>query len=293
MTQTIILSCPPNTPESDAALSYCLKQARQHPDITCVFFVGYGIAHAFEQCNNNVSEWKNLCAEHQIPLYCCAHSIDQLTAPGTPYDNSTQHTKEIQLKEPFQTAGLGVLVEACINSSTIISFPSRNMLYTPNGSIPHTVNTDAENTNTKTINNTDTTSLNTTVIKQKTRKSIVCHLHSHDIMCHVTMSALFNIALMLLVFEQKVTIHLQGNKSKTGREDSTQKIDANCWITHNASTLVSLKDMGINSITLDKHLTPQLATPLRSLDLRVMTPTDISTNIQTPTHDDENKNIYL
>ena len=293
MTQTIILSCAPNTPESDAALSYCLKQALQHPNITCVFFVGHGVAHAFEQRNNSVNEWQNLCAEHQIPLYCCAHSIDQLTAPSTPHDSITPHTKEIQLKEPFQTAGLGILVEACVNSSTVISFPSQNMPYTPNGLIPHTVNADTKTTNNKTINNTDTTSPNTSVVKQKISKSIVFHLHSHDIMCHVTMSALFNIALMLLVFEQKVTIHLQDNKSKTGKEDGTQKINANRWIRHNASALANLKDMGMSSIILGEHLTSQLVTPLQNLDLCVVTSTNISTNTQTPTHNDENKNIYI
>lgn len=286
MTQTILLSCPPNTTESSAALNYCLKQALQHSDITCVFFVGHGVAHAFEQLNTSLSEWQNLCATYHISLYCCAHSIDQLVASNTAHHNSTPQNKDAQLKKPFQTAGLGILVEACINSSAVISFAPQNMPCTLNGSASDTVNTD-----TAVINDAGTRSQHISAARQETGKPTVFHLHSHDIMCHVTMSALFNIALVLLIFEQEVTIHLQ--KSKTNKQDNANKINANSWIRHNASALANVKGMGMNSITLDECLTSQLATPLRDLDLCVTASTDITANTSTTKHNGESKSIYI
>ena len=49
--------------------------------------------------------------------------------------------------------------------------------------------------------------------------------------------------------------------------------------------------MGVNAIILDKHLAPQLATPLRDLGLHIITSTDIS--MRTPKQNSENKNIYI
>lgn len=265
MTQTILLSCPPNTPESDAALNYCLKQALQHADITCVFFVGHGVAHAFEQRHTSVSEWQNLCATYHLSLYCCAHSIDQLMASSTAHLNSTPPIKDTQLKTPFQTAGLGILVEACINSSAVISFAPQNMPCTLNGSASHIVST------------------NTTAVRQKTGKPTAFHLHSHDIMCHVTMSALFNIALMLLIFEQEVIIHLQ--KSETDTPYSEKKINANSWVRHHANALTSIKDMGMDFLIVDECFASQFTTPLQSLGLCVAT--------STSKHGNENINLYI
>lgn len=286
MTQTILLSCPPNTPESDAALNYCLKQALQHADITCVFFVGHGVAHAFEQRNSSLNEWQNLCATYHLSLYCCAHSIDELVTSSTAHNNSTPQIKDAQLKKPFQTAGLGTLVEACINSSAVISFALQNMPCTLNGSASPIVSTD-----TAAINDAGTTSKHTSAARQETGKPTAFHLHSHDIMCHLTMNAVFNIALVLLIFEQEVTIHL--HKSKTNKQDNANKINANSWIRHNASALANVKGMGMNYITLDECLTSQLTTPLRDLDLCVRASTDITANTSTPKHNGESKNIYI
>lgn len=290
MTEIILLSCPPDTPESKAALTHCTKQALQSLEkITCIFFIGHGVAHAIEQCNNNINEWQNLGSVHQIPLYYCTHSMDQLLTPKTPNHANTPQTHYQPRKKPFQTAGLGTLVEACINSSTVTSFAPQNMLNTRNPSIANTViNTSILGTK---------TSQSVSITKQETEKSIPFNLYCHDIMCHITVSALFNIALMLLVFEQKVTIHLQDSKSnnKTAPKNHAKTIDVSDWTTHHATALTNLKDMGMDAIILDNYLAPQLATPLQNLGLYVTISTNIPTHTprQTPEQNSENKDIYI
>ena len=267
MTQSIILSCSPDTAESHAALTYCSNLRHNNIDVRCIYLIGEAVKHLIPHLNNKTEAWSQLANRLPIPIYFCPNSMTTLSAMTA--------THVIAEHSAYSSTGLGQLVNECIQSDTVTCFPLGDNIE----SLHNSYTKPQMNDNAKKY-----------LSLPETDKSASFSLHTHDIMNTLNMSALFNLALILLVFEQKPHIYL--NENKEAKREYASTITIKKWIEQYKVVLTQLLDLGLDTLYLCQDLMPLLIKPLKTLGFNIL-PTVLDSPAEEENTQQKNKHIYI
>lgn len=229
MTTCISISCLPSSPHSVDAINFC----KNTKNIRCIYFLGDGVAHGNQRKNPFFNEWQKLLSKKNINAFCCVNSIQAVIGekgldPGNANGNQSR----------FTHAGIGLFIEALIECEQVVSF--RN-----NGSK---------------LEETFIQKNHTSACEDEDRQTFC--VQTEDIYNLANMKALFNTALMLKIFEQKVCIQLNAPEHNM----CTDTIDA--WLPIHQAALEQLGSLEDCTLYTNHRFLSELRSHITGLKIK-------------------------
>ncbi|MFL0809448.1 MAG: DsrE family protein [Agarilytica sp.] len=116
---SILVNAPPQSSASAAALDFCRALCDSNNTLHRIFFVSHGVLNAHSE-STLCMHWQSLIEENQLDACCCVNScIHHQLANSSGLAQTT-------MNKAFAIAGLGLLVEASVNSERLITFGARS-----------------------------------------------------------------------------------------------------------------------------------------------------------------------